>query len=539
MEIRCCDGFPITLEQMNSIDQSSRVRRRPAFPRSGLITGFLMALICASSDGVNAANGTLTVTVTEESSGEETITRMELVRASKPDVPMPVRKTVPAGMGVVLDRNVEVSLPEAAYQFRMIRGPEYRIITGTFTLEKTSLDEHRVALPRMIDMLKHGWTSGDCCVVASPNSLPLRMSAEDLHVAAVLGQVDAKPIPGRKPNDPIPGEPFWIREDARHLEGLVVYGAMDDAIWKSVSMPTDLLVRAADDSELRVAIENPFAWPLPVWLASRQVDGIFLMGDWLRLDRPIKTLPESRPIEGLSLGGGTALGRWGEKVYWKMLEAGLRIAPLAGGGDRSGKSPVGYNRLYVALPSSPGTVDPLAVRAVSSPEQWWQAAWQGRSLVTNGPLMRPKLGGQMPGHVFTATKGESLTLQAELALSTRDPVEYLEVILNGQVHYSARLDEFARAGGRIPPLEIKESSWVTFRVVTLHEDHFRAATTAPWFIDFDQQPRVTKEAVEFFQRWLADYEGRLKRLPPQELSKHVPYVRAAREFWATRSPNAP
>lgn len=119
------------------------------------------------------------LSVSDEETGEPTITRTELHRADAPGKRVVVRKTVPAGIGFVLDQEVELSLSDAAYQFRMIRGPEYRIISGTFTLEKTSLDEHAVALPRMVDMLAKGWTSGDCCVPASPYSLPLRMAAED------------------------------------------------------------------------------------------------------------------------------------------------------------------------------------------------------------------------------------------------------------------------------------------------------------------------------------------------------------------------
>ena len=59
-----------------------------------------------------------------------------------------------------------------------------------------------------------------------------------------------------------------------------------------------------------------------------------------------------------------------------------------------------------------------------------------------------------------------------------------------KVHYSARLDEFAKAGGMLPPVNAKESGWVTIRVVTLYEDHFRAAMSAPWYIEFEGQPRV-------------------------------------------------
>ncbi|MCG8651800.1 MAG: hypothetical protein MI861_18310, partial [Pirellulales bacterium] len=142
------------------------------------------------------------------------------------------------------------------------------------------------------------------------------------------------------------------------------------------------------------------------------------------------------------------------------------------------------------------------------------------------------------GHVFQASSGEALRLQPELNLSVRDPVDYLEVIWNGKVHYSARLDEFAKGGGEIPPLLIKESSWVTIRVVTLYEDHFRAAMSAPWYIDFDSQRRITTTGVEFFREWLSEYETRLRRLPPDQLQRHVPFVRAARKFWAAQAERA-
>ena len=209
-------------------------------------------------------------------------------------------------------------------------------------------------------------------------------------------------------------------------------------------------------------------------------------------------------------------------------------------GSEGRTTPIGYNRLYVAEQLEAYQEDgKLDARRLLSPEAWWQAAWRGRSVATNGPLLRPKLGGQIPGHVFTATSGEVLQLQPELKLTVRDPVEYLEVVHNGKVHYRARLDDCAEARGVIPPLLIKESSWVTVRVVTLHEDHFRAALSAPWYIDFDSRPRITSPAIDFFRQWLSDYETRLKRLPPAQLARHVPFVRSARSFWAARGESVP
>lgn len=500
-------------------------------PAGSLLVAFLGAC------HVMAAGGSLTLSVQEESTGEPTITRVMILRADSPGKRIPIRKSVPAGIGVVLDRELELTLADAAYQFRMIRGPEYRIISGNFSLEKTSLDKHAVQLPRMVDMLEKGWTSGDCCVPASSYSLPLRMASEDLHLAAVMGHVDAKPIPGRARDEPPKNDPSWIREDASHRDGLLFYGSSEDiANLDTNKLPVEVLVSATASEETRVAIENPFAWAVPVWLASEQIDGVFILGDWLRLDRHVSKVKAGRNPSGPGIGDKKALGRWAERIYWNMLEAGLRIPPLAGSGDDAQSTPVGYNRLYVADPLDNYESDGLQARRVKTPEGWWNAAWSGRSVATNGPLLRPMLGGELPGHVFQASAGEVLQLQPELTLAVRDPVEYLEVIHNGKVHYSARLDEFAKAGGVIPPIMVKESSWVTMRVVTLFEDHFRAAMSAPWYIDFDSKPRVTTKGVEFFRSWLGEYEERLKRLPPDELKKHVPFVRAARSFWTQRLP---
>ncbi len=499
---------------------------------------FLAAfLLFPSVLAAQGTGGSLTLSVEDEATEQTTISRLELWRGAPQGKTIAVRRAVPAGLGVVLDRSLVLSMPENTYSFRMIRGPEYRIVSGNFMLEKTSLDDHTVRLPRMVDMRAKGWTSGDCCVVASPNSLPLRMASEDLHVAATLGHVPAKPIPHRDKNDPIGHDPIWIREDATHHDGLVLYDAepSEDDDEEQARLPSEIIARRIRSSaDLRIAIENPFAWPLPVWLASDRIDGVFVMGDWLRLDRKVMTAPDrGRPPDRPGLGDGQTIGRWGEEIYRQIIDAGLRIPPLAGGGSDSTNTPVGYNRLYVAQPDpADGS---FAAVAVSTARDWWAGAWKGHSVATNGPLLRPKLAGEMPGHVFHAQAGQVLRLQPELNLIVRDPVEYLEVIKNGQVFYSARLDEFAKAGGVMPMMEVDKSSWVVVRVITLHEDHYRAAVSAPWYIDFDNKRRVGRKSVEFFQRWLSEYEQRLKKLPPAELKRHVPFVKSARAFWAKKA----
>ena len=502
---------------------------------------------------VLAAGGTLTVKVREEKTEKPLATRMEIYRGGSSGQatagkPMSIRKTVPAGIGVVLDRSVEMSLADGVYAFRMVRGPEYRILSGTFTLERTSLDERELALPRMVDMLSLGWTSGDCLVPASPADLPLRMAAEDLHVASVLGRVEAKPVP-EKPNDePLEFEPVWISSNVELHDGLAIYESTESATGATETAPNALPSErlASLNSDAHAAIENPFAWPVPVWLASNKIDGIFVLGDWLRLDRPVLKPTDGREPPGVGFGDGRSLGRSAERIYWNLLEAGFKIPPLAGTGNQAAETPVGYNRLYVAerpasyesYSATKPNVYPVEATRVATQDAWWKAAWAGQSVATNGPLLRPKLAGELPGHTFTANQGEVLELAMELTLSVRDPVDYLEVVHNGEVHYSARLDEFALAGGKIPVLSIDESGWVVVRVVTLFEDHFRAALSAPWYVEFDGQRRVSLKAVEFFQSWQTDYEQRLMKLSPEEIGRHAPYIKASRRFWAERANEA-
>ena len=509
--------------------------------RSAALAALLgCAVVMAGAGTALAAGGSLTLSVTDEQTGSPTLTRMELYRGQLGGDLVRPRRTVPAGVGVVLDRSLELTLPDGRYAFRLLRGPEYRVFSGNFALERSSLDKHSVALPRMVHMLEKGWTSGDCFVPPSRHSLPLRMAAEDLHLATVPERVEANPVAGRDPGDPMPNDPAWIVDGASAQGGLVFYRAVGQDPMPGEppeALPVERLAAVSrGELDARVGVENPFAWALPVWLASRELDGVFVLGDWLRLDRKVMKVPEGRGPEKPGFADEQSVGRWAEQIYWHLLEAGFRLPPLAGSGTQGAEIPVGYNRLYVGTPLQEYERDAeLEARPVSTPEAWWNAAWQGHSIATNGPLLRPTLGGKLPGHVFTARTGETLKLAVELTLSVRDPVDYLEVIHNNRVHYSARLDEFARSGGTIPPLRITESGWVLVRIVTLYEDHFRAAISAPWYIEVDQRRRISADSVAFFRRWLADYEQRLMRLPKEQLRRHVPYVRAAREFWAERA----
>lgn len=511
-----------------------------------LLPPLLTALLLTSTT-VHAAGGSFTISTIDEESGEPIPTRMVVLRPDGSE--QVVRRAVPSGVGVVLDKTQELSLPEGAYQFQMIRGPEYRIISGQFSMERTSLDSTQVALPRMVDMRREDWWSGDVAVMAPERYVELLMASEDLHFAGRLPgaadvQIRLNPIEQKTEPEKAgsqPWKPTIVRDDMlATADGLVIIGIDPDAEAFSETEQSVVSSQAIRDARKAgaeaILVENPFAWDLPIWLASRQIDGVLIMGEWLRLDRSVATIRQGRKPDRPGFIGEQGPGRWAENIYWQLLEAGFQIAPLGGSGSGLKNHPVGYSRTYV-IPDR-GTDQPLTnyteatePPAPPSQQQWWDAALRGRSVVTNGPLLRPTLGGKYPGHTFTSQNGEVLELQVELKLSVRDPVDYLDVIHNGDVVYSARLDEFARDNGQIPPFRFSDSGWVQVRVVTEHQEHWRAAVSAPWYIEFNGQRRISAKAVAFFQAWLSDREAMLAKLPKDEIRRHAPYVLAARNFW--------
>ena len=533
----CYDGRP----RSRWVRGTQTVHRLPALYLAWILIAAAF-LVSASADRCLAVGGVLVVTTEDEATGQPIASRLELYRSDgKPQV---VRQIVSAGRGIALSESIELALPDGAYQFRLSRGPEYRIINGNFTLERTSQDTKTVKLPRMVEMKREGWLSCDMAVPPQTNDLRLRMMAEDLHFAAVIGDDVGPTMPTAIPKNLAPYKPLWT------ISGITTSNDKDILFYPPDANPVRLTMlqgettsqmvqRVAQDEATRIAIANPFAWSLPVWLASGEIDGIHVLGEWLREDKSVEKIIDGRPPQSIGFDGPRGPGRYAESIYWNLLEAGFRIAPLAGTGVTKGqttKSPIGYNRLYVTgnqVGEDQSSRDPLR-----APEDILSAAWRGQSVVTNGPMLRPLLGGFPPGHVFQSSVGDELLLDMELNLSVRDEVEYLEMIHNSRVFHSARLDEFAAAGGKLPTMKVGASGWVMVRVVTHHEDHFRMATSAPWYIEFDAAPRISREAVKFFSTWLVECESRLKQLPTDELNKHVPFVTAARRFWSDRLSNA-
>ena len=175
---------------------------------------------------------------------------------------------------------------------------------------------------------------------------------------------------------------------------------------------------------------------------------------------------------------------------------------------------------------------PAAVQAIRTIHPAREGLRAGRVMVTGGPLLRPTVEGRPPGHVFRGEKGKTLRLQMELQLATKDRIEYLELIKDGEIAEAVRLDDYVDRAGRLPPLEFTDSGWFLVRAVTEAAKTYRFASSGPFYVEFEGRPRISRRSVQFFQGWVVQRARQIAKLPDAtQRDAIMHYHRTARDYW--------
>ncbi|MEZ6116619.1 MAG: hypothetical protein R3C28_08605 [Pirellulaceae bacterium] len=175
------------------------------------------------------------------------------------------------------------------------------------------------------------------------------------------------------------------------------------------------------------------------------------------------------------------------ETYFRILEAGYRMPPVAGSG-------VGISGNRWAITEFTFTA------AKNSADQWWSQLLLGRCFATNGPILTVKANDQLPGTVFPGYQGETVTLELSATLATREKISYLQIIKNGQNVAEVRLEDWAKAGGRLPPIEFTESGWCLLMAQTENAATPHLAMSGPFYVEFENQARISPEAIRWFHQ---------------------------------------
>ena len=117
----------------------------------------------------------------------------------------------------------------------------------------------------------------------------------------------------------------------------------------------------------------------------------------------------------------------------------------------------------------------------------------------------------MPGHVFEEPAGQSAEFEIALTLSTREPINYLEIIKDGHVEREVSFDEY-RQGARLPKVRFDQSGWFLVRAVTAASKTYRFAMTGPYYVQIGPQPRISKRSAQFFLDWAIERQRQIEEL---------------------------
>lgn len=518
------------------------------------------------------AQSDVTLESVDEGSGAPVPARIEFLKSAKR---LKVDRKIPTiGDSWLCDGSLPLQPSTGDFEFMARRGPEFKEIRGGFTIEGRTKDSVVIEIPRAVDMHAEDWYSGDLSSEIAPewSSLWQRAEVLDLVVDSSLAPATAatkKPPAGRakSPQDASSADTDPNRVGFRWKSAssefrspelnFAIHRPGGEASPEKMNTPSEALQRlreASADANAMLEVTQLLSRDVPILVAQPNMKLARVLNSSQRpksddaLLHPKRESPEEfarlvatfgkdkhnvsllapiAPEERLRFKSQRGAGMLAEYIHWQLLEAGLRIAPSAASGFGRGDTHLGYNRTYAYIDSEP------------SVDAWWKSAKEGGLVVTNGPLLRALINGVPPGAVQSVYDSQPLPLSINVSLAVREPVDYLDVIFNGETLYSAKLEEHYRKG-EFPEISIDRSGWLVIRVITEHDAGYRMASTAPFYYEFNEQPRISRRACEFFQTWLNRSEARILA-DAATADAYRELLESAKRFWSERlqQANAP
>lgn len=183
------------------------------------------------------------------------------------------------------------------------------------------------------------------------------------------------------------------------------------------------------------------------------------------------------------------------KLYYRMLNCGVRL-PLIGGTDKmSAARPIGS-----------------VARTYAKVDEWshhgfMDAVHEGNTFVTNGPLLSLSANRARMGDDLQFSGEGPFMIEIRGSCFTQRPVNYLQLIHNGEVIQEVRTEDYQQRLKLFLELNVSESGWIALRAGADEPDpedwwgYTMAAHTSPIYITVnDRVPASAKDAKYLIAR---------------------------------------
>jgi hypothetical protein len=216
-----------------------------------------------------------------------------------------------------------------------------------------------------------------------------------------------------------------------------------------------------------------------------------------------------------------------------LLNLGYRVSAGAGtdamANYASLRGPAGVTRVF------------LETGGARTPAALYAALKEGRTFVSNGPLLGLELAGKRPGGVLREAPGP---VPYRVALRSPVAIDHLELVHNGKVIRSFELTGDRRNVDASGEVTLSRGGWLLLRAWNeradpLVFDLYPYATTGPIYLELPGGPESAAEDAAFFVTWMdrviaaakanGDYNNE------QERAATLEYFQAAREEFVEKS----
>lgn len=470
--------------------------------------------------------GTLRLSVKDAVTGKPTIARISLKedngRYHSP--PGSLHRSLRGRNHFYCDRTAELIVPAGTYRLAAFRGPEYKVASREINVRAGQTQEIAVELERWVHMSKDHWYSGELHIHANygygswfntPQTMRQQCAGEDLNVCNfMVANSDADVVFDRPffrgGPDPLSTEEtilYWNQEFRSTLWGHMTLINLQQLVeplftgFAGTTNPHDLPSNAdiADRAHWQKGLVNY------THVSQGQ--------DWLKTPYAAKSIPID-----VALGAIDTLdinNFWAASVplWYRLLNCGFRVPATAGTDvflNRIDSRLPGGDRVYVHLDG------PLTYPS------WIDGLKNGRSFVTNGPMLTFTVNGKEPGAVLAV--GPKPRLRVKAMARALFPLSSAELVHNGQVIATAKLAEDGLTATLDQDVTLERGGWLAFRA-----DGRGTMDTAlpslsahsnPVYVEVNGLGYRSAEDARAFQKWIDEFEILLRtrnRFPTEKL----------------------
>lgn len=403
--------------------------------------------------------------------------------------------------------SIEIGPGEA--QIDIAHGPAYTTKHDGFSIVAGQTTEKTYTLRRLFDCAKLGWYSADEHLHQTPDSA--LMLAEDLNLAAIpiCGGVDLRYRSGQKVTQ-LPDSAHLLVSDVPAVEwdcflwnlpkpvelrlGNEPWPQEDFATPDRPGGPADLRthfvvrtpflirqMRAAGATTIAYMHDPPRLWYYPLYVANGWIDvyGV-LENAYCSIANRGAEADFWRSFDG-------ANGNFG--IWYRFLSCGYRL-PASAGTDNIGMGVgvwKGYNRVYAKL-DGPLTVD-----------NWLSALKQGRTFVTNRPLLFVTVDGMEAGSELAIQSATALNVDIRAVSDT--PLSRIDILHQGRVLKQINVEP-ALEVRRNEKITLPGSGWVAVRCFGRGGNRNLTPTvalahTSPFYVLVDGKPIRSPEDARY------------------------------------------